>query len=191
VCGTERRLERIRAEFFAALPAIRDICERAFLENLGDDVAPLYLLSGVAAADRLVGVARLLEGGADGDFRCSSCGRRYSYLFLENRLAVYEDDKLNATLIHPDLRRRRSLDDFTEGAPSRCDGFVAPAADSDPVDPRVAALFALASRAQSARPALLLRHFLGSFLCVHCGSRGPIYASERVLRRQSHRGADA
>ena len=178
MCGTERRLERIRAEFFAALPAIRDIRERAFLENLGDDHAPLYLLSGVAAADRLVGLAGLLEGGADGDFRCSSCGWRYSYLFLENRLAVNEDDKLNATLIHPDLRRRRSVDDFTEGAPSRCDGFVAPAADSDPGDPRVAALFALARRAQSARPALLLRHFLGSFLCVHCGSRRPIYASE-------------
>jgi hypothetical protein len=173
-----RKIGRIRAEFFAALPAIREICERAFLENLADDVAPLYLLSGVAAADRLIGLARLLELGADGDFRCSSCGWHYSYLFLENRLAVYEDDKLNATLIEPDLRRRRSLLDFKEGVPPRCDGFVEPAADSDPVDPRVAALVALATRARSARPALLLRHFLGSFLCVHCGSRGPIYASE-------------
>ncbi|HEY4921148.1 MAG TPA: hypothetical protein VII40_13660 [Xanthobacteraceae bacterium] len=172
-----RKIERVRAEFFAALPAVRDICERAFLENPEDDVAHLYLLSGVAAADRQVGLARLLSLGVDGDFRCSSCGWHYSHLFLENRLAVYEDDELNATLNESDLRQRRSLDDFKEGVPSRCDGFVEPAADSDPVDPCVAELFALATRAPSARPALLLRHFLGSFLCIHCGSRGPICGS--------------
>lgn len=165
--GDLRKIERIRKDFFATLPAIRELCERAFLENLEDDVTAPYLLSGVAAADRLVALADLLEGGASGDFRCSSCRRNYHYLFLTDRLAVYKDD---------DLGRRRSVDDFREGAPSRCDGFVQPAADSDPVDPPIAALFALAMRARSPRPALLLRHFLGTFLCARCGSRGQICA---------------
>jgi hypothetical protein len=164
--GDLRKIERIRKDFFAALPAIRELCERAFLENPEDDEAPRYLLSGVAAADRLVALADLLEGGAEGNFRCSSCDRNYRFLLFTDRLAIYRDDD----------RQGRSLQDYKEGAPSRCDGFVQPAADSDLVDPLVAALFALAMRARSARPALLLRHFLGTFRCVHCGSRSPICA---------------
>lgn len=59
--GDLRKIERIRKDFFATLPTTRELCERAFLENLEDD-SNLYLLSGVAAADRLVALADLLEG---------------------------------------------------------------------------------------------------------------------------------
>jgi len=46
--------------------------------------------------------------------------------------------------------------------------------DSD-LDIRVAALLALAKRAPSPDPALLLRHFAGSFVCCKCGVQGPMH----------------
>jgi hypothetical protein len=61
----------IKAEFYSALPAVRALCERALLENWEVD---RYLLSGIAAADGLIGIASLLNHGCDGQFTCASCG---------------------------------------------------------------------------------------------------------------------
>jgi hypothetical protein len=38
------------------------------------------------------------------------------------------------------------------------------------------ALLALAKRAPSPEPALLLRHFAGSFVCCKCGLQGPMHS---------------
>src|SRR5262249_10930887 len=69
--GDLRKILSIRAEFFSALPRIRALCKRAFLEHLDDEDAVRYLLSGIAAAEGLLSVARLLNSGADGLLKCS------------------------------------------------------------------------------------------------------------------------
>ena len=63
----------IKASFLAALPGIRAVCERALLENEDAAAAP-YFLSGIAAADGLLSIARLLHDGDERWFACSSCG---------------------------------------------------------------------------------------------------------------------
>lgn len=163
------KIHAIRTEFFASLPKIRTVCERALLENLQDESAVLHLLSGIAAADGLFPLARLLDGGREGEFRCSSCGCRHEYRLFGDRIAIYAG-KASAT------RDDRLLLDFKEHAPSRSDGFMVPAGEGDVSDRRAAALLALASRAPSPEPVLLLRHFLGIFRCGKCGAQGPILA---------------
>lgn len=71
----------IKAAFFSALPAVRASCERALLEN-EDAEAALYLLSGIAAADGLLSIARLLHYGDEGWFTCSSCGAGYDFMLF-------------------------------------------------------------------------------------------------------------
>jgi hypothetical protein len=163
-----RDLEKIRsigAEFVAALPSIRALCERAFLENSKERDGALYLLCGIAACDGLLDVAGLLESGLDeGAFRCSSCERRYRYLLFGDRVAVYVDKS--------DFVR-----DYRDHAPSRTSSFMTAARDQDITDRRAAALLSLAARAPSPKPAALLRNLLGSFHCDECDARGPIRAA--------------
>jgi len=164
VSASEReKMRSIGAEFHSALPAIRALCERALLENWEAD---RYLLSGIAAADGLIGIASLLNHGCDGQFMCASCGCGYEFIRFGERIAVYADTP------HED----KGLSDFKEGAPSRADGFMTPITEDDVRDVRVAALLALAQRAPSPEPALLLRHFAGSFVCCKCGVQGPMHA---------------
>jgi hypothetical protein len=72
------------------------------------------------------------------------------------------------------MRETRGFLDYKDGAATRHDGFILPARDSEVTDRRAAALLSLAGRAESAEPAVLLRHFLGSFECCRCGVQGSI-----------------
>src|SRR5215831_17990440 len=166
--GDLEKILLVKAEFFSALPAIRALCQRALLENLEDKKAVRHLLSGIAAADGLLSVASLLSDGDEGFFTCSSCGWGYDYIRFGERIAIYakEDAMQTAPRRHGDKNRVR---DFEERAPSRADGFMMPAAENDVLDARTIALLSLAERAPSPEPALLLRHFAGSFLCCKCG----------------------
>ena len=68
----------IKTSFFSALPAIRALCERALLENEDAEAAP-YFLSGIAAAEGLLSIARFLHHGDEGWFTRSSCGSGYAF----------------------------------------------------------------------------------------------------------------
>jgi hypothetical protein len=157
------KIESIRGDFFSALPAIRALCERVLLENLQDPDAIPYVLSGVAATDGLLDLAFLLSCGAEGHFRCSSCDWRYQYILFGDRVAIYADEDTPGA-------EDRGLQDYKERAPSRADGFIVPAKNSGAPDSRVTALLALADGAPNAKPGLLLRNFLGTFLCRRCGT---------------------
>jgi hypothetical protein len=120
------RIEAIGAEFLSIVPLIRAVCQRALLENLQDEFAVQYLLSGIASADGLLGLARLLHDGVDGWCRCSSCNEVHRYILFGARVAIYSNDENAAR-------------DFDDGAPSRSDGFVVPAGNGEASDTRVAA----------------------------------------------------
>lgn len=167
------RMRAIRFDFFQALPRIRDLCEKAFNENLHDEDAPRYLLGSVAAADGLLSLGRLLHYGFEGMFRCSSCERLHEYMLFGDRLAIYaSDDALEESAFQPMDERNRLLSDYKDGAPTRSDGFVSPIVQAHEVtDERITALLGLAERALDPKLPLLLRHLLGSFSCTRCGAR--------------------
>jgi hypothetical protein len=165
--GDLDKIRLIGADFFSALPMIRAVCERALFENLKDKHAVSHLLSGIAAADGLLDLARLLSCGSEGQFTCSFCGWRYQYILFGDRVAIYAYDGDDET---------RSLRDYKERAPTRSDGFLVPAADNEIFGPRTAALLSLSQRAMSGEPALLVRNFLGHFRCCRCGAPGPLRA---------------
>jgi hypothetical protein len=166
-------MRSIMAEFYSALPNIRALCERAMLENWG--VIDCHLLSGIAAADGLIGIASLLNSffiyGGEGAFTCSSCGWGYSFIQFGERFAVYADAPRGAP------HENKGSSDLKDGAPSRADGFMMPITEDDVLDARVADLLTLAKRAPSPELALLLRHFAGSFVCCECGVQGPMRSS--------------
>jgi hypothetical protein len=165
-----KKILSIKAEFFSALPSIRALCERSLLEHVEDkEVVPyLALLSGFAAADGLLGIARLLNYGNEGLVECASCNQGYEFIRFGERIAVYAED--------PTRSVDKGFSDYDGGAPSRADGFIIPITDDIVLDPRVVALLALAKRAPSPEPALLLRHFAGSFVCCKCGLQGPMHS---------------
>jgi len=162
----------IKAEFLSALPAIKALCERTLLENLEDKEAVRHLLSGIAAADGLLSIARLLHYGDSGLFECASCGQSYEFIRFGERIAIYAEDPTRR-LVRP--ADDKSSSDYHEGAPSRADGFMPPIAENDVLDGRTATLLSLAKHAPSPEPTLLLRHFAGSFVCCRCGVQGPIH----------------
>jgi hypothetical protein len=150
----------IKASFFSALPAIRALCERALLENEDAEAAP-YFLSGIAAADGLLSIARLLHHGDEGWFTCSSCGFGYAFMLFGDRIAVYGDGD-------------DGLSDYKEGSPSRAGGFTVPIGENDVFDVRITALLSTAERAARPDLALRVRHFAGTFCCCKCGVQGPM-----------------
>jgi len=162
----------IKAEFFSALPFIRALCERSLLENVADKEAVRYLLSGIAAADGLLSIARLLHYGDSGLFECASCGQSYEFIRFGERIAIYAEDPTRR-LVRP--ADDKSSSDYHEGAPSRADGFMPPIAENDVLDGRTATLLSLAKHAPSPEPTLLLRHFAGSFVYCKCGVQRPIH----------------
>ena len=164
------KIRAIREDFIAALPAIAALCERALLENPGDEDTHTYLLSGIAAAHGLHNLASVLKCGEEGWFACSSCGTPYEYILFAGRAALYAD---------PDDRSNGdgAVEDHKDGAPSRADGFMTPVAPGASLaDPREAALLALAERAASPKAALLTRAFLGRFGCAKCGAESSAVA---------------
>jgi hypothetical protein len=169
------KIESIRTDFFKALPKIRALCERALLESLQDESAVRHLLGGIAAADRLLDLARLLYYGPGGHFSCLSCNWRYQYILFGDRVATYANENRPSQTRRPGTGETRAFLDYKEGAATRHDGFILPVRDGQVSDRRAAALRSLAVRATNAEPALLLRHFLGSFECCTCGAQGPIH----------------
>jgi hypothetical protein len=166
------KVQVIKLQFVASLPMIKAVCERALLENLRDEHAVRYLLSGAAAAGDLVSVARLLNYGAEGLLQCASCDWTHEYILFGDRIAVYAREAAASVVRGKD----RMMRDFKDGSPSRCDGFIAPAQDDEVLEPRAAELLALAKRAPDPRPAPLLRNFLSVFVCCKCRAQGPIRA---------------
>jgi hypothetical protein len=171
------KIEAIRTDFFKALPKIRALCERALLENLQDQVVVRLLLGGIAATHRLLDLARLCVYGSDGHFRCPSCDRRYEYILFGDRVAIYADKTRPSKARTGVMRETPAFLDYKQGAATRQDGFILPVRDSEVSNRRAAALLSLAGRAESAEPALLLRHFLGSFECCKCGAQGTIQSA--------------
>jgi len=177
--GDLEKIQSIKADFISALPTIRSLCERALHENMQDKDAVRYLLSGIAAADRLLNIARLLNYGSEGRCRCSSCDWGYEYILFGERVAIYANENVPPAAAMPgpsEGRLSRVLRDFREQAPSRSDGFIMVAEDNEVSESRAVALRSLADRAPHPEPALLLRHFLGSFVCCKCGAQGPMHA---------------
>lgn len=166
--GSElQRFEAIRDEFIALLPDIRSVCERAFHEHAGDEFIPGYLLSGVAAAERLTELAGLLESGEDGYFTCKACGVGFDYIMFGDRLALYN----RTTEPEPagGQNADRALLDWQEGEAKRADGFVIPYHDLEQKSsPPVDRLIALAQQAENPNLESLLRNFLGKFTCSQC-----------------------
>ncbi len=169
------KIESIRTDFFKALPKIKALCERALLENLQDKSVVRHLLGGIAATYRLLDLARLCDYGSAGHLRCPSCDWRYEYGLFGDRVAVYADEDGPSQARSGVMRETRGFLDYKDGAATRHDGFILPARDSEVIDRRAAALLSLASRAESTEPAVLLRHFLGSFECCRCGAQGAIH----------------
>jgi len=169
--GDLQKIRAIRDEFLVALRSIGALCERALLERLDDKDAVRYLLSGIAAADGLSSVARLLNSGDEGFCKCSACGWFYQYMRFGDRVAVYADTTMAPGRSAVD---DRVLQDYKARAPSNADGFVSPADPDDVNDGRAARLVSLANRATSPEPGLLLRHFRGRIVCGKCGTQGAI-----------------
>jgi hypothetical protein len=163
----------IKAEFFSALPSIRALCELSLLENVEDKEAVRFLLSGIAAADGLLSIARLLNYGDEGLLQCTSCSQDYEFIRFGEQIAIYARDPTPSAVRPAD---DKGLSDYKEGAPSRADGFVVPIAENNVLDARTASLLSLAKRAPSPEPALLLRHFVGSFVCGKCGIKVPMHS---------------
>jgi len=161
----------IKAGFYQALPAIRALCERLLLEDPDEDAVP-YLLSGVAAVDGLLSLARHLNCGDSGTFQCGSCGWGYEFVRYGEQIALYADNAPGTPRVD------KAVEDYKDGAPLRADGFLAPITESEHLDARISALLSLAKRAPSPVPALLVRHFAGSFVCCKCVVQGPMATVE-------------
>src|SRR5215472_1370664 len=147
----------IKTSFFSALPAIRALCERALLENEDAEAAP-YFLSGIAAAEGLLSIARLLHDGDEGWFRCSSCGWDCGFKLFGERVVVYTEDP---------------------------EQVIAPIADHDILDACITALLSAAERAARPDLSLRVRHFAGTFCCCKCGVQGPMQPGRRAGYRNN------
>ena len=169
-------IREIKFEFYRCLPKIRDLCKSVFEEILDDAHSPLYLLSGAAAADGLMDFARLLEGGFEGIFKCADCSASAEYMLFGEQVVFYMGtDTFGADQLQPTGQKDRLLQDYTDGSPTRNDGFLSPVARThDAADKRVAELIRLADRAPNSKSSVLLRHLLGTFSCRKCGSERTI-----------------
>lgn len=157
----------IRDEFIALLPHIRTLCELAFHEHAGDEFIPGYLLSGLAATERLTELARLLESGEDGYFTCGACGAGIDYIMFGDRLALYS--RKDASEPAGDQDTDRALLDWQDGAATRADSLVIPFDDQiHESTPAVDKLITLAQQAANSNLEAMLRNFLGRFTCSQC-----------------------
>jgi len=165
--GELRKFAAIRDRFIALLPEIGSLCERTFHEHSDDEYIPRYLLSGIAATEKLIKLAGLLESGEDGYFACSQCGAGIDYIVFGDRMALYSVKSQPAPVSDPG--NENSVLDFQDGEPKRADGFVFPYHDLEQNStPTVDKLIGLAQQAENPELEFLLRNFLGKFTCPHC-----------------------
>ncbi|MGI9514380.1 MAG: hypothetical protein ACR2OL_15870 [Anderseniella sp.] len=162
-----RKFEDIRDSFISLLPDIGSLCERTFQEHSDDEYIPRYLLSGIAAAGKLTELARLLDSGEDGSFKCPACGAGVDYILFGDLMALYFDNSEGGPA-HTQEADRAVLD-WQEGEAKRADGLVKALDDHEEQnDPAVARLISLAERAENPSLELLLRNFLGEYRCSQC-----------------------
>ncbi|NNJ76383.1 MAG: hypothetical protein HKP56_14645 [Anderseniella sp.] len=165
--GELRKFAAIRDGFIALLPEIGSLCERTFHEHSDDEYIPRYLLSGIAATEKLIKLASLLESGEDGYFACSACGAGIDYIVFGDRMALYSVQSQPAPV--SDAGNENSVLDFQDGEPKRADGFVFPYHDLEQNStPAIDRLIALAQQAENPELEFLLRNFLGKFTCPQC-----------------------
>lgn len=165
--GELRKFAAIRDRFIALLPEIGSLCERTFHEHSDDEYIPRYLLSGIAATEKLIKLASLLESGEDGYFSCSECGAGIDYIIFGDRMALYSVQSQPA--LGSDPGNENSVLDFQDGEPKRADGFVFPYHDLEQNStPAIDKLIALAQQAENPELEFLLRNFLGKFTCPQC-----------------------
>lgn len=176
--GSElQKFVAIRDEFIALLPDIRSVCERAFHEHTGDEYIPGYLLSGVAATERLTELAGLLESGEEGYFTCRACGAEIDYIMFGDRLALY--NRTNEPEPAGGQTADRALLDWQDGEAKRADGLVIAYHDLEQKStPPVDKLIALAQQAENPKLESLLRNFLGKFTCSQCGETCQVCAAD-------------
>lgn len=173
--GDLEKIKALRVEFLEALPKIAALCRRALQENLQNREALKYLLSGVAAGEGLLDVARLLESGAEGGLRCGSCGWECEYLLFGDRIAIYADDQAPGETYGQAAKDDHGFLDRKDGMPTRSDGFISPLADDDEIaDDRISQLLSIAEQLPDQELAHLLRNALGRFVCTKCGVEGPV-----------------
>jgi len=165
------KIKSIRVEFLFSLPRISALCERVLLESIDDDLGRerYVLLSGIAAAEGLLGLSTLLNYGTEGWLRCAACDWNYQYALYGERIAVYADPPPESQSGY-----ERVTLDFMEEAPSRADGFIIPAGRDDVSDARALRLLSLGDRSPGPEPGLLLRSFLGHIECCKCGAQAAI-----------------
>jgi hypothetical protein len=169
------RIKLIKVAFLSALPMVGEICERALLENLGNEHAIVPLLGGIAAAEGHTDLGNLLFQGKEGSLRCTHCSWGYVYVPFGNEIALYAKESPAPISAADGAADSRPLLDRKEATAARSDGFIVPAGDEQ-IDPSIMRLLLLANRGPASQPAVLLRHFLGSFHCRRCDASGPIRA---------------
>jgi hypothetical protein len=173
------KIQSIRAEFISSIPSIGSLCERALLEHAADKDWALCLLAGIAACDGLWGVAPSLNSGVEGLLRCSACRWPYEYSLYGDRVAIYSESAAYGEALAAGRstwvgETDRAVEDYKDGAPSRCDGFIIPARGDEASDSRTLKLLSLADRSTSAALGLLLRCFLGRIACCKCGQQAAV-----------------
>ncbi|RXT45728.1 hypothetical protein [Bradyrhizobium betae] len=164
-------IEEIRREFLSSLTAVSEICERALLENRGDENVVMPLLGGLAATDRRLDLGHLFHQGREGWLKCRQCRLDYQYALFGSQVVLYAEEGSSTSAAGFD---QRPLLDLKEGTASRCDVLVEPVDDSKALVSSIGRMILLADRAQARSPAVLLRHFLGSFRCRRCGTSAPV-----------------
>jgi hypothetical protein len=175
------KIKSIRVDFLSALPRICALCERTLLESIEDDLGiETFLLSGIAAAEGLLGLSRLLESGAEGRLWCAACDWSYEYHLYGDRVAIYAEPAPDSGSAY----NEHVMLDYKDEAPSRADGFIVPAGRDGVCDARALRLLSLADRSPSPEPGLLLRSFLGHIQCCRCGARAAIRGGLVAVKRQ-------
>jgi hypothetical protein len=164
------QIRSIKVAFLSSLPQVSAIGTQAFLENLHDENALTPLLGGIASAEGLVDLGGLLFSGQDGILACGHCGAAYQYILFGDRIAFYADDPRGPSA-QAGADSRPTLD-YRDGMASRADGFIVPVKDK--LSAVTLRLLSLAERAQTPRPGVLLRNFLGSFRCGRCETGVPV-----------------
>lgn len=164
-------IQEIEDEFLSSLSDIKVLCEKAYLENLCDEHAPLHLLAGVASASGLQALGALCKSGESGWFKCSECGWRYEYQGFDGQLAYYAEDHPPGETYVINPNEDSALLDFKECAPNRADGLVIPLNTSNElIDEKKRHLLQLAQEASDRTTSFLMQCFMGKFHCVKCGA---------------------
>jgi len=172
--GADRRLLKIESDFAECLPRIFDLCRQLLSKGAQgrhrDDEVGYYLLAGMAAALGRVSLADFIESvvGRGGGFRCSDCRKPIEWVRFDARLAIYSRNEGILAIGPRDPVRL----DMKAGMPTRASGFLSPATDDSALmdDEVMGRLLHVAREARRPDLVAVLRYFVGSCKCPHCGT---------------------